>query len=63
MEPGSGGYLWKCQRGDWSRRKEGRLPTRRMNGIETQPWGRTVEEGTSWRKIHLELLAEETDGV
>ena len=49
MEPGSGGYLWKCQRGDWSRRKEGRLQTRRMNGVETQPWGMTVTPGTASR--------------
>ena len=32
-------------------------------GRETQPWRRTVEEETSQRKIHRELLAEEVHGV
>ena len=43
------GYPWMCHREDWNRSKEHR--------------SRTVAEGTFWRKITVELLAEKVGGV
>ena len=63
LEPGGGGYQWICHRADKIKRKGQKSQIRQMNGGKIQPLSRTVAEGTSRRKIHLELLAEKVDEV
>ena len=63
LEPGGRGYQWICHRADKIKRKGQKSQIRQMNGGKIQPLSRTVAEGTSQRKIHLELLAEEVEEI